>query len=78
MAAGSQALSASLRQLSQGQIGWITVDEARRLFSLDSDNATALTMFDSSGLLALGNFAAAARHRSRPLRTNGRVQFTRL
>jgi hypothetical protein len=76
-ASSEEVLSTSLRRLSPGQIGWITIDEARRLFS-SADNATALGMFDPSGTLALANFAAAAQHRSRAHRTDGRVQFRRL
>jgi hypothetical protein len=77
-ASSEEALSISLRRLSPGQTGWITIDEARRLFSPDSDNATALGMFDPNGTLALANFAAAAQHRSRAHRIDGRVHFRRL
>jgi hypothetical protein len=74
----TQALSISLRRLSPGQDGWITIEEARRLFSADTDDATALTMFDPNGLRALSEFAAEAQHRSRAHRPDGRVNFRRL
>jgi hypothetical protein len=74
----TQALSISLQRLSPGQDGWITIEEARRLFSADTDDATALTMFDPNGLRALSEFAADAQHRSRAHRPDGRVNFRRL
>jgi hypothetical protein len=72
------ALSASLRTLHVGERGWITLSEARDLFST-MDDQYAFGEMDEQGKASLAAFAAQSEHRStvdlRPV--EGRVYFTR-
>jgi hypothetical protein len=59
LSAESQAaLSASLRTLVLGANGWITLEEARRLFSLMDEAQYAFGELDGAGRSNLGSFAA--------------------
>ena len=71
------ALSKALRALRPGQLGWITIAEAGRLFSADEEDP--LGDFDTDGASALGRFAADQVHRSVVTtdRTERRIYFTR-
>ena len=69
------ALARSVKQLSPGQKGWISFDEARQLFSSNPDSRTSLTEFDPNGLTAVGDFAAE--HHLDRRREDNRVVFTR-
>lgn len=69
------ALVTSLTRLSPAQTGWITINEARRLFSSDPDSVTSLGEYDRDGILALGSFAA--NYRVTPRKEGDRVYFTR-
>jgi hypothetical protein len=62
-AVSEAALGLSLRQLSPGQRGWITIAEARQLFSSERD------------IHAVNEFAAQKRSTAR--RQGDRVIFTR-
>jgi hypothetical protein len=72
------ALSASLRALPVGERGWITLSEARALFSPMNDQY-AFGEMDEVGKTSLAAFAAESDHRSvfdlMPI--EGRVYFTR-
>jgi hypothetical protein len=79
LSASSEAvLAASIKGLPPEERGWITFEEARRLFS-SMDDQYAFGEMDKHGKLDLGFFAAQADHRAeldfRP--TEGRVYFTR-
>ena len=77
-ASSEVALAKSLMQLAPSQRGWISMKEARRLFSLmDEDDSQALTERDPKGLHALSEFAASSNHRSTPQRESDRISFTR-
>src|SRR5262249_35535777 len=57
------ALSASLRDLPVGERGWITLSEARALFS-PMDDRYAFGEMDEVGKMSLAAFAAESNHRS--------------
>src|SRR5262249_5221419 len=57
------ALSASLRDLPVGERGWITLSEARALFS-PMDYRYAFGEMDEVGKMSLAAFAAESDHRS--------------
>ena len=71
------ALSKALRALRPGQLGWITIAEAGRLFSVDEEDP--LGDFDTDGISALDRFAADQVHRSVVTTdmTERRIYFTR-
>jgi hypothetical protein len=71
------ALSNSLKVLKPGQKGWISFDDAARLFSPTGEHPSER---DGDGLRALGEFAAQLEHRSAPERdaAQQRVYFTRI
>jgi hypothetical protein len=73
-AVSEAALGLSLRQLSPGQRGWITIAEARQLFSSERDGH-GLTEWDEPGIHAVNEFAAQKRSTAR--RQGDRVIFTR-
>ena len=72
------ALSASLRVLPVGERGWITLSEARALFS-PMDYQYAFGEMDEVGRTRLAAFAADSDHRSAfdIMPVEGRVYFTR-
>ncbi len=72
------ALSASLRVLYVGERGWITLSEARALFS-PMDGQYAFGEMDQIGRAHLPAFAAQSEHRSTfdLMPVEGRVYFTR-
>ncbi len=72
------ALSASIRALPVGERGWITLSEARALFS-QMNAQYAFGEMDEEGKLRLAEFAAGREHRSIPefMPVEGRVYFTR-
>jgi len=72
------ALSASLRALPVGERGWITLSEARALFSPMEDRY-AFGEMDEVGKTSLAAFAAESDHRSAfdLMPVEGRVYFTR-
>jgi hypothetical protein len=72
------ALSASLRALPVGERGWITLSEARALFSPMNDQY-AFGEMDEVGKTSLAAFAAESDHRSAfdLMPVEGRVYFTR-
>ena len=72
------ALSASLRALPVGERGWITLSEARALFS-PMDDQYAFGEMDEVGKTNLAAFAAESDHRSAfdLMPVEGRVYFTR-
>jgi hypothetical protein len=74
----TSALSASLRALPGGERGWITLAQARTLFSR-MDDQYAFGEMDDDGKSNLAAFAARAEHRSTVdfMPTEGRVYFTR-
>ena len=79
LAASSQsALSASLRALPAGERGWITMPEARSLFSAMSDQQ-AFGELDDQGKSNLAAFAARREQRSSYdfMPVEGRLYFTR-
>src|SRR5215813_8034410 len=57
------ALSASLRDLPVGERGWITLSEARALFS-PMDDRYAFGEMDEVGKMSLAAFAVESDHRS--------------
>jgi hypothetical protein len=71
-------LSASIRELSPGARGWITVKKAGSLFSL-MGNEYAFGRIDEKGRAKLGAFAAQDQHRSEftLIPAEKRVYFTR-
>ena len=72
------ALSASLGALLDGERGWITLSEARALFSW-MDDRYAFGEMDEVGKTSLAAFAAESDHRSAfdLMSVEGRVYFTR-
>jgi hypothetical protein len=77
--AGNESeLSVSLRALPDGERGWITLAEARNLFS-QMDDQYAFGEMDDVGKSNLGTFAAQSEHRSSVdiMPVEGRVYFTR-
>jgi hypothetical protein len=77
--AGNESeLSVSLRALPDGERGWITLSEARHLFSHMGDQY-AFGEMDDVGKSKLGAFAAQSEHRSSVdiMPVEGRVYFTR-
>jgi hypothetical protein len=72
------ALSASLTALYDGERGWITLSEARSLFS-PMDDQYAFGEMDERGRASLAAFAARSEHRSDfdLIPVEGRVYFTR-
>ena len=72
------ALSASLRALHVGERGWITLAEARALFS-PMDDQYSFGEMDQMGRMRLAAFAAEGDHRSDfdLMPVEGRVYFTR-
>ncbi len=75
-AADRPALSAAVGALASGRRGWITIDEARRLFS-PADGAYAFGETDEDGKAALAGFAEQHRARYDFMPVEGRVYFTR-
>ena len=76
-AASKVALSIALRALEPGQKGWISFDDAARLFS---PSAQKPDEWDETRIRELAEFAAEIEHRSSPERNEGdnRVYFTRI
>ena len=76
-AASVVALSTALRALEPGRRGWISFDDAARLFFPTGEHPSE---WDEAGLRALGEFAAQTEHRSTPERnaSQQRVYFTRI
>jgi len=76
-AASKMALSKALRALEPGQKGWISFDDAARLFSPSIKDPRE---GDEARMTALIDFAAEIEHRSNPERNEGdeRVYFTRI
>ena len=77
--AGTESdLSASLGLLPDREKGWITLAEARRLFS-HMDDQYAFGEMDEQGKHNLSEFAAQADHRSsfQIMPVEGRIYFTR-
>ena len=70
-------LSVSLRALSDGERGWITLSEAGHLFS-HMDDQYAFGEMDDAGKTNLSAFAAQSEHRSSVdiMPVEGRVYFT--
>jgi len=71
-------LAASLALLPDREKGWITLAEARRLFS-HMDEQYAFGEMDEQGKSGLGEFAAQPDHRSsfQIMPIEGRIYFTR-
>ena len=71
-------LAASLALLPDRETGWITLAEARRLFS-HMDEQYAFGEMDEQGQSSLGKFAAQPDHRSsfQIMPIEGRIYFTR-
>ena len=76
-ATSEMALSDALKALEPGHKGWISFDDAARLFSPTGEHPSEC---DSEGFKVLGEFAAQIEHRSTPDRNAGqqRVYFTRI
>ena len=76
-AASVVALSTALRALEPGRRGWISFDDAARLFFPTGEHSSE---WDEANLRALGEFAAQTEHRSTPERnaSQQRVYFTRI
>ena len=76
-AASVVALSTALRALEPGRRGWISFDDAARLFFPTGEH---FSEWDEANLRALGEFAAQTEHRSTPERnaSQQRVYFTRI
>jgi hypothetical protein len=70
------ALGASLRTMVLGARGWITLEEARRLFSPVTQAQYAFGEMDDSGKSKLESFAARNSCKI-DLMPEGRVYFTR-
>jgi hypothetical protein len=80
LSAGSASeLSASLRVLPAGERGWITIPEARHLFSVKGDQY-AFGDMDDQGKANLAAFAGQVEHRCTFdfMPVEGRVYFTRI
>lgn len=71
------SLSASLRTLVPGGRGWITLEEARRLFSPMHDTRYAFGEMDEGGRSRLSSFAAQ-NHCAFNQYPDGGLYFTRL
>ena len=71
------ALSKALKTLEPGQKGWISFDDAARLFSPKGERPSE---WDSEDRKAIGEFAAQIEHRSTPERNAAQQQiyFTRI
>jgi hypothetical protein len=78
-ATDAAALAQSIRSLPAGERGWITMREARALFSASNDQY-AFGDGDERGKAAIAAFAAEAGHRSRYdfMPVEDRVYFTRM
>jgi hypothetical protein len=76
-AASKVALSNALRALQPGQKGWISFDDAGRLFSPSAEKPAE---WDETRIRELAEFAAEIEHRSSLERNEGdnRVYFTRI
>jgi hypothetical protein len=76
-AASKMRLSKALRALEPGQRGWISFDDAARLFSPSIKDKRE---WDEARIAALIDFAAEIEHRSSAERNGGdeRVYFTRI
>ena len=76
-AASKVVLSKALRALEPGQKGWISFDDAARLFS---PSAGPPSEWGQDSIRGLNEFAAEIEHRSSPERNEGdeRVYFTRI
>ena len=76
-AASKVALSKAWRALEPGQKGWISFDDAARLFS---PSAEPPSEWGQDSIRGLSEFAAEIEHRSTPERNEGdeRVYFTRI
>jgi hypothetical protein len=70
------ALSSSVRTLVIGAKGWITLEEARRLFSPMDEAQYAFGELDETGRSNLGSFAAQNCCKI-DLMPEGRIYFTR-
>ena len=72
-----EALSKALRALEPGQKGWISFDDATRLFCPSTKTPNE---WDEARIGALADFAAEIEHRSSPERNEAdeRVYFTRI
>ena len=77
-AATEDTLSASIKALSVGERGWITLSEASALFS-PADDQYAFGEMDEVGRTSLAAFAAESGHRCTfdIMPTEARVYFTR-
>jgi len=67
-AASKMALSKALRALEPGQKGWISFDDAARLFAPSIKDPRE---WDEARITALIDFAAEIEHRSNPERNKG-------
>jgi hypothetical protein len=75
-ASTERELSASLRSLLDGERGWITFSEARRLFS-QMDDEYAFGEMDEKGKDNLPGFAAKHHSTVDLMPVEGRIYFTR-
>jgi hypothetical protein len=77
-ASSESALAVSLTNLPVGENGWITLDDAARLFSTQ-EREYAFGEIDDAGRARLENFVETPTHRSgvQFMPTEGRVYFTR-
>jgi hypothetical protein len=74
-ASSKQSLAASIRSLAPGRRGWISMNEAARLFSA-KDAAYAFGEMDDDGNRNLASFVAATpRHRFDFMPVEGRLYF---
>jgi hypothetical protein len=69
-------LSSSLKNLAAGEPGWITLQEARHLFS-SMDDQYSFGEMDHQGKSNLAPFAAEHRSSFDIMPTEGRIYFTR-
>ena len=76
-AATERTLSSSLKDLPQGERGWIALSEAARLFSTEEPQ-DAFGEMDDDGKRKIGVFAAACRAEVQFMPTEGRVYFQRV
>jgi hypothetical protein len=78
-AGNEAALSQSIQRLPAGDRGWITMREAKALFSTHDDQY-AFGDTDEGGKARIAAFAAQAEHRSRYdfMPVEDRVYFTRM
>jgi hypothetical protein len=75
-AASEATLSSSLKSLVAGEPGWITLQEARHLFS-SMDDQYSFGEMDDQGKSNLAAFAAEHRSSFDIMPTEGRIYFTR-